>query len=128
MTFCSLLPRFLTFLSVLGRKKHTFVYRMKVRSFHIFSTFSGKIRQIQGKMRKIIRCSGHRDCRSVIFMPAAAQKSALLFVVLCSNKEQQKHCVVRELNQIKCKLFKTMTNLPRCPFYKNNKLCYAKWV
>ena len=44
----------------------------------------------QGKIREIARCSGRRDCRNVIFMPAAAQKSTLLFVVLCSNKEQQK--------------------------------------
>ena len=42
---------------------------------------------------------------SVIFMSAAAAKWALLFVVLCSNKEQQKHCVVRELNLNACKLF-----------------------
>jgi hypothetical protein len=48
---------------------------MKVCSFHIFGTFSGKIRQIQGKIRKIKRCSGHRDCRGVIFMPASAQKA-----------------------------------------------------
>jgi hypothetical protein len=85
---------------------------MNVRSFHIFGTFAGKIRQNQGKIRKITRCSGRRDCRSVIFMPAAAQKSTLLFVVLCSNKEQQKHCVVRELNQNLCNFLNKDKILP----------------
>ena len=107
------------------KKERTFVYQMKVRSFHIFGTFQGKIRQIKGKIRKITRCSGHRDCRSVIFMPAAAQKSTLLFVVLCSNKEQQKHCVVRELNQNYCQVCKTRTILPPLPLYKPRELCYT---
>ena len=106
-------------------KERTFVYQMNVRSFHIFGTFSGKIRQNQGKIRKITRCSGRRDCRSVIFMPAAAQKSTLLFVVLCSNKEQQKQCVVRELNQNNCKVYKTRTILPPLPLYKMRELCYT---
>ena len=89
---------------------------------HIFGQNKAKSR----KIRKITRCSGRRDCRSVVFMPAAAQKSTLLFVVLCSNKEQQKHCVVRELNQNNCKVYKTRTILPPpLPLYKMRELCYT---
>ena len=109
----------------LHKKERTFVYQMKVRFFHLYGTFSGKTRQNQGKIRKITRCSGRRDCRSVIFMPVAAQKRTLLFVVLCSNKEQQKHCVVRELNQKYCQVFKTRTILPPLPLYKTRELCYT---
>ena len=43
------------------------------------------------------------------FYAHSEAKSTLLFVVLCSNKEQQKHCVVRELNQKACKVFQART-------------------
>jgi hypothetical protein len=87
-----------TVCAFLRNKKRTFVYQIKVRFFIFSAHFRAKQGKIKDKQAKITRYSGHRDCRNVIFMPAAAQKSTLLFVVLCSNKEQQKYCIVRELN------------------------------
>ena len=33
-----------------AKKERTFVYQMRVRFFHLYSTFSGKLRQNQGKL------------------------------------------------------------------------------
>ena len=110
---------------LLRQQKTNFCLPDESSFFHIFGTFSGKIRQNQGKIREITRCSGHWYCHSVIFMPAAARKSTLLFVVLCSNKERQKHCVVRELNQKAYKLFQTRTKLYSFPIYKCARICYT---
>lgn len=79
-------------------KERTFVYQMKVRPFYIFGTFSDKIWQNQGKIREITRCSGHRYCARVFYARSSVKKH-ITFVVLCSNKEQQKHCVVRSPSQ-----------------------------
>ena len=65
------------------KKERTFVYQMKVRFFIFIALFG----QIMIKLWMIRRCGAQRDCRSVIFMPTAAAKRALLFIVLCSNKE-----------------------------------------
>ena len=36
---------------------------------------------------------------TLFLCPKSQKMSVCFFVVLCSNKEQQKHCVARELNQ-----------------------------
>jgi hypothetical protein len=51
------------------------------------------------------------------FLPEKAEIAGVLLFVLCSNKEQQKHCVTRELNQETYKSEDYLTRVFRIPHH-----------
>ena len=59
-------------------------------------------------------------------MPENAKNAGLLFAVLCLNKEQQKHCVVRDLNLKTVNAIKTYSRimLMSTPNCKKNFMNY----
>jgi hypothetical protein len=71
--------------------------------------------KIEGNYIKIRVGVAENAAPALFLCPKMLKNAGVLFVVLCSNKEQHKHCVVRDLNLNACKLFKTRTKL--YPFY-----------
>ena len=103
-TFLLFLSAFAHLFTVLSHKRTNFCLPDKSSFFCHFGRFWGKITLNQGKIRKITRSSGHRDCRNVIFMPASTQKA---------------HYFLPFFAQIKNDNF-----LP-LPLYIIHKLCYT---